>query len=585
VKQVHSPFAGEPHQLIGKIVFAAVWIRVVVVSWAMNWKPWAMNWRPWVMNWKPWVMLFEVRKRYVSARILWRKGIRRLIKRALVPAPPVRRYLAEKHTLEVSWMQSAAERDALAAECNHLQAQLERQHITREVVTAERDALTVERSHLEAKVELQRIALEAIAIERDTLAIERTYLQAEVERQHIARDAVTLTAGRTQLQAEVALEAVATERDALTVERIHLQAEIERQRIALEALAAERDSLFGGQQDLSRQMVSAQAEHAQDAANAILLQNNLEKIVSQFQQERAQYQDAMLGKLAIVQSQFSTLQGSLIRLAETPKATVADELSRTLYLDLLEDSLIGTIMKDESIAPWQKGYSQTSRELGRDWPKYAFTMIGKARMRNLREITETILNEGVLGDLLEAGVWRGGACIYMRGILKARGVTDRLVWVADSFAGLPPPDPEQYPADQSDVHHMVPALAVTQQEVRTNFDRYGLLDGQVCFLEGWFKDTLPKAPINQLAILRLDGDMYESTIQTLDAMYWKLSSNGFVIIDDYILPACKMAVDDFRAHHGITEKLEMVDGAAVYWRRRSSERMATKPIPKRNRRG
>jgi O-methyltransferase len=205
-------------------------------------------------------------------------------------------------------------------------------------------------------------------------------------------------------------------------------------------------------------------------------------------------------------------------------------------------------------------------------------MIGKARMRNLREITETILSEGTPGDLLEAGVWRGGACIYMRGLLKARGATDRRVWVADSFAGLPPPDPGEYPADRNDEHHTVAALAVTQQAVRANFARYGLLDEQVCFLEGWFKDTLPAAPIKQLSLLRLDGDMYESTIQTLDAMYCKLSPNGFVIIDDYILAACKSAVDDFRAQHGIMEQLEMVDGAAVYWRKRPSE-LAAAPTP------
>jgi hypothetical protein len=504
--------------------------------------------------------------------------MRQLIKRALVPVPLLRRYLAEKHILQSSLMQSAAE-------CIRLQGDVEQLRLALEAIVTERDALTVERIHLQAEVKQHRSALEAITIERDALMVERTHLQTEVERQHIALEAVTLMVERVRLQTEVELpEAVASERDALKVERIHLQAEIERQRIALAALAAERDSLFSGQQDILRQMGSAQAERAQDVANAIRLQNSLEKIVGQFQQERAQHQDAMLGKLSIVQSQFSTLQGSLVRLAETPKAAVADEISQTLYLDLLEDSLIGTIMKDESIAPWQKGYSQSSRELGRDWPKYAFTMIGKARMRNLREIMETILSEGIPGDLLEAGVWRGGACIYMKGILKARGATDRLVWVADSFAGLPPPDPGKYPADKNDEHHTVTALAVTQQAVRANFARYGLLDEQVCFLEGWFKDTLPAAPIKQLSLLRLDGDMYESTIQTLDAMYWKLSPNGFVIIDDYILAACKSAVDDFRAQHGITEKLEMVDGAAVYWRKRPSE-LAAAPTPAKRSRG
>jgi O-methyltransferase len=92
------------------------------------------------------------------------------------------------------------------------------------------------------------------------------------------------------------------------------------------------------------------------------------------------------------------------------------------------------------------------------------------------------------------------------------------------------------------------------------------------------KGTLPAAPIKQLSLLRLDRDMYESTIQTLDSMHWKLSSNGFVIIDDYILAACKSAVDDFRVQHGIAEKLEMVDGAAVDWRKGPNE-LAASPTP------
>jgi O-methyltransferase len=211
-------------------------------------------------------------------------------------------------------------------------------------------------------------------------------------------------------------------------------------------------------------------------------------------------------------------------------------------------------------------------------------MIGKARMRNIREVTETILSEGVPGDLLEAGVWRGGACIYMRGILKARGITNRTVWVADSFAGLPPPNAEEYPADKDDPHHSFSALAISLEEVRDNFSKFGLLDEQVQFLQGWFKDTLAEAPIKRLALLRLDGDMYESTIQTLDAMYWRLSPKGFVIVDDYILPNCKKAVDDFRNRHRITAKLEMIDGAAVYWRRQPNEKMMMKRTIKRRER-
>jgi len=77
-----------------------------------------------------------------------------------------------------------------------------------------------------------------------------------------------------------------------------------------------------------------------------------------------------------------------------------------------------------------------TRELGTDWPLLAQTMIGLRRLDNVQWCVETALAEGVPGDLIETGVWRGGATILMRGILEARGDTRRRVWVADSFAGL-----------------------------------------------------------------------------------------------------------------------------------------------------
>jgi predicted O-methyltransferase YrrM len=101
--------------------------------------------------------------------------------------------------------------------------------------------------------------------------------------------------------------------------------------------------------------------------------------------------------------------------------------------------------------------------------------------------------------------------------------------------------------------------------VEQNFRRYQLLDEQVVFLEGWFKDTLHKAPIEQLALLRLDGDMYESTMDALDALFAKVSPGGFVIVDDYVLKPCAKAVNDFREKHGITSLMQEVDGSAVWW--------------------
>jgi O-methyltransferase len=147
------------------------------------------------------------------------------------------------------------------------------------------------------------------------------------------------------------------------------------------------------------------------------------------------------------------------------------------------------------------------RAEGKDWPYEAETMIGLRRLENLRQCFTRVVQQGVPGDCIECGVWRGGAAIFMRAILKAYGDTDRIVWVADSFSGLPRPNPDRYPADSGDCHWLQSRLAVPLEEVKTNFRRYDLLDDQVRFLPGWFADTLPVAPIEQLAVLRIDADM------------------------------------------------------------------------------
>jgi len=191
-------------------------------------------------------------------------------------------------------------------------------------------------------------------------------------------------------------------------------------------------------------------------------------------------------------------------------------------------------------------------------------MIGLKRLRSLRECVDRVLSDGVRGDLLEAGVWRGGAAIYMRAVLAEREITDRTVWLADSFAGLPPPSREQDAGLDLSVH---PELAVSVDEVRHNFERYGLLDDRVQFLEGWFSDTLP-GPIEELAVLRLDGDMYESTWDAITACEPLVSPGGFVIVDDYgTYEQCAQAIDDYRNARGITASLVDIDGWGAFWRK------------------
>jgi O-methyltransferase len=214
-----------------------------------------------------------------------------------------------------------------------------------------------------------------------------------------------------------------------------------------------------------------------------------------------------------------------------------------------------------------EGNEKLARMQGVDWPETGETMIGHARLDNLEACARVVFAEHVPGDFLEAGVWRGGACVFLRALLDLEeGGPKRTVWAADSFEGLPPPNTKLYPLDRGDEHHAVSFLRVGLEEVRLNFERYGLLDEHVRFLKGWFKDTLP-GPVGRLAILRLDGDMYESTIQTLDALYDRVSPGGFVIVDDYILLGARMATDDFRAARGIAVPLVHIDHTGVFWRK------------------
>lgn len=251
---------------------------------------------------------------------------------------------------------------------------------------------------------------------------------------------------------------------------------------------------------------------------------------------------------------------------------VAGHSATELYLELMKRALVNWIYRDaadltlgrdprDERQPWR-------RDIFAGWREPAHTMAGMKRLDNVQACIEQVLAANVPGDFIETGVWRGGVPIFMRAMLAAYGVTDRRVWVADSFDGLPPPTPEKYPEDEMYPLHAIDELRVSLEQVRSHFDRYGLLDAQVQFVPGWFRDTLPTAPIDSLAVLRLDGDLYESTMDALIHLYPKLSEGGFVIIDDYgAIPACLHAVHDYRQAHGITEPVLPIDWTGAYWRR------------------
>lgn len=208
----------------------------------------------------------------------------------------------------------------------------------------------------------------------------------------------------------------------------------------------------------------------------------------------------------------------------------------------------------------------TLRVIGSDWPFSGLTMVGLERLDDLQACVESVVADGVEGDVIEAGVWRGGASILARATLDSLGADERTVWVADSFRGLPEPD-RDFPQDRHLDLSRVDFLVASAEEVMGHFARFGCERG-VKLVEGFFGETLPELRDHRWSVIRLDGDTYEATWEGLESLYPGLSRGGYLIVDDYgLIPECRAAVHDYRREHEITEPIEEVDWNGVRWRR------------------
>jgi len=314
------------------------------------------------------------------------------------------------------------------------------------------------------------------------------------------------------------------------------------------------------------------------------------RVASEFEITRGECDDAVrafLGEL--------TDRGLVEEVAEAP----GDAATRSRYLDLLKRALVNLIypeheLRIELLEEHGRSGGLAGEQLMRDIRyrspaeydelvaskldgsvrrrspnRFSHTMVGMARLDNLEYCARKVFADGVPGDFLEAGVCQGGAAIFMRGLQVALGEGGRRVWLADSFEGLPEPTHEIDRAWDLDWSaEKQPWLACDLRAVQDNFRTYRLLDDNVRWLPGWFADTLPSAPVERIAILRADGDLYQSTRDTLDSLYHRVSPGGFVVIDDYGgFEACRLAVDGFRAEHGVAEPIRRIDWTGVYWRR------------------
>jgi hypothetical protein len=248
--------------------------------------------------------------------------------------------------------------------------------------------------------------------------------------------------------------------------------------------------------------------------------------------------------------------------------------SQAAYYEVLQNYVTGLCFgREEHTVTPEYGKTQKvplNKELrgqGLDWTYLGDTMTGLARIDSLKKILHDVFQNEIAGDFIETGVWRGGMSIFARGILRANNQMHRKSFVCDSFQGLPPGDRDLDPLDKK--WYQINYLEVSEVTVAENFKAAGLLDPNVIFVKGYFNNTMSEVAkmTESLAIMRLDGDMYESTVDVLYHLYSKLSIGGYVIMDDWNGFPSKTACEDFFKVHGISPVIVGVDRLSVYWQK------------------
>lgn len=197
---------------------------------------------------------------------------------------------------------------------------------------------------------------------------------------------------------------------------------------------------------------------------------------------------------------------------------------------------------------------------GLDWNGY--TMIGLRRLDNLEMCINSVIKNNVAGAIVEAGVWRGGACIFAAGVLKELEA-QKNIYVCDVFDDTFPKP--QHECDEWTEKHDFSALSVSLEDVKANFNKFELLTGNIIFKKGWFSDTL-KSITEPVSILRIDGDTYQSTMDTLQ-LEKNIPPGGFIIMDDWAIEPSRNAFLDYFKDKGVNPDVITIDSLSVYWQK------------------
>jgi cephalosporin hydroxylase len=193
---------------------------------------------------------------------------------------------------------------------------------------------------------------------------------------------------------------------------------------------------------------------------------------------------------------------------------------------------------------------------------FPYTAMGSVKLDHLDRVLHTIGDEKVPGDLLECEPGRGGAAVYMRGYLEAAGLPGRDVWVAGTFRSSPAGRPPR-PLTEGGIDDLLADLT----QVRSAFDRFGLLDDRVRFLQGELDASLADAAITEIALVRIGAGIGAEAANVLDRVYDRLSDGGFVVVEDASEPGCEQAVDTFRSRRKITSPIERIGWSGLSWRK------------------
>jgi hypothetical protein len=188
------------------------------------------------------------------------------------------------------------------------------------------------------------------------------------------------------------------------------------------------------------------------------------------------------------------------------------------------------------------------------------TLLTKTQLDLVEQAVLRVEKQGVPGDFIEAGVWRGGVIILMRALLEAYEIPGRRVFAADSFAGIP----KNVRVENDPVDSWNDRWVASLDEVQQNIRRFGLLDDRIRFVVGFFSDSLKSLSGETFALIRLDSDSYDSVEISLEQIYPLVPEGGIVIIDDWHLAGCRLAVENYRARHSIDDEIVPHEGNA-YW--------------------